>query len=81
MIDRIIINTIGKLRSYRKKDFYFIRLDFVDEDAMDLKFTNMNLCKEWMGYLIQAMTFTKYLNERRSFSKADSFRNFLKSLD
>ena len=48
---------------------------------MDLKFTNMNICKEWMGYLIQAMVFSKYLNERKTFSKSDSFRNFLKSLN
>jgi hypothetical protein len=34
-----------------------------------------------MGYLMQAMAFNKYLNERRTFSKADSFRNFLKSLN
>lgn len=47
---------------------------------MDLKFTNMNICKEWMGYLIQAMIFNKYLNERESFSRSDSFQNFLKSL-
>jgi hypothetical protein len=56
-------------------------MDFVDGGSMDLKFSNMNLCKEWMGYLIQAMTFNKYLNERRTFSKADSFLNFLKSLN
>lgn len=47
---------------------------------MDLKFTNMNLCKEWMGYLIQAMIFNKYLNDKKTFSRSDSFRNFLKSL-
>ena len=48
---------------------------------MDLKFTNMNICKEWMGYLIQAMVFSKYLNERKTFSKSNSFRNFLKSIN
>lgn len=47
---------------------------------MDLKFTNMNICKEWIGYLIQAMIFNKYLNDKKVFSRSDSFQNFLKSL-
>jgi hypothetical protein len=50
------------------------------EDTLDLKFINSNLCKEWMGYLMQAMTFNKYLNERRIFSHAESFNNYLASL-
>lgn len=73
------INDIEKIRSYRKKDYYFIRME-MSEGTLDLKFINSNLCKEWMGYLMQAMTFNKYLNERQIFSHADSFHNYLASL-
>lgn len=55
------MNDIRQLRSYRKKEFFFIRISLL-EDAIDYKFTSMNLCKEWMGYLMQAMAFNKYLN-------------------
>lgn len=48
---------------------------------MDFKFANRNVCKEWMGYIMQAMAFSGYLNEKRTFSKADSFKNFIKSLN
>lgn len=40
----------------------------------------MNICKEWMGYLMQAMTFNRYLNEKKIFSKADSYTKYLQSL-
>jgi hypothetical protein len=48
---------------------------------MDFKFTNKNLCKEWMGYLMQAMTFNRYLNEKKAFSRAESFTKYLNSLN
>jgi hypothetical protein len=56
-------------------------MTLADEEVIDLKFTNQNVCKEWMGYMMQSMAFTKYLNEKRTFSKADSFKNFLQSLN
>ena len=33
-----------------------------------------------MGYLMQAMEFARYLCERKSFSKAESFRQYMESL-
>jgi hypothetical protein len=55
-------------------------MELRDDETFDFKFTNSNLCKEWMGYLMQAMAFNKYLNELKIFSRAESFTKYLASL-
>jgi hypothetical protein len=54
-------------------------LKFTDE-SIDFSFKNSNLCKEWMGYLSQAMEFNIFLKEKQIFSKAPSFLSYLKAL-
>lgn len=43
--EQIRVNDIKQLRSYRKKDYFFIKLTLMNNEAMDIKFSNKNLCK------------------------------------
>jgi hypothetical protein len=47
---------------------------------MDFRFTSSALCKEWVGYFMQAMTYNRYLNDRKAFSRSDSFTRFVNDL-
>jgi hypothetical protein len=73
------VNDISKVRSYRKKQYFFLKLD-LEESSMDFRFTSSALCKEWVGYLMQAMTYNRYLNDRKAFSRSDSFTRFVNDL-
>lgn len=59
--DTIFINDVKFVRSYRKKDYFFLKLVLENDSIIDLRFSNKFLCKEWMGYIIQALSFCKYL--------------------
>lgn len=73
------MNDIAKVRSYRKKQYFFLKLE-MEESSMDFRFTSSALCKEWVGYLMQAMTYNRYLNDRKAFSRSDSFARFVNDL-
>ena len=65
----VYVRDLAQVRTYRKKRYYFIKLSPKQGEDIDLKFSSQSLCKEWMGYLMQAMSFSKYLDQRQLYSR------------
>lgn len=60
----ITLSNIEEVKPYRKKEYYFLRIRTLKQEDIDLKFLNKDICKEWIGYLHQAMAYHEYLKER-----------------
>jgi hypothetical protein len=75
----LYIGEILKLRSFRRKDSYYLGVE-LEEEQLEFSFGEAALCKEWLGYLSQAMVFNHFLQQKRLFSRADSFKHYMSTL-
>lgn len=75
----VYIGEILKVRSFKRKEEYYFGIELEDEQ-LEFIFREPTLCKEWLGYLSQAMTFANFLQQKQLYSRADSFKHYMSTL-
>ena len=75
-----MLKNVKFIRSYKKKEYYFIKVETKNNETIDIKYTDKDLCLGWLNYFNNAMSYFNYLEEKQNFSEKSHFSNFMKSI-